>query len=296
MQQHEHTLAYDQAMAILRTARTGGDEPPPPLGCDRCHWTGLCDGPDSPRTGLQVACPCTESRARVRGLSGAASRLPLLSRLGSRDTVGKRFSKRFGELKTLPDQVHAVAALRAWIVDPGALLALIGPAGTGKTLLAMAALWAAADAETHQPVYVPVGDALQWLQTAPRDEAAAAIDRWMAADLVLLDDLGVQVKAGYKGEDAALALYAIINHRYAMQLPTIITTNLALGDLDERLRSRLEDEDDSRIIVMPGASVRTHGADRMVGWRSVNDGTPTDHHNYPGGAICAACHQRPCIC
>jgi DNA replication protein DnaC len=53
----------------------------------------------------------------------------------------------------------------------------------------------------------------------------------------VLDDFGTQNATGWAQEK----LFQIINFRYTNRLPTVITSNLVLGDIEPRIRSRLED-------------------------------------------------------
>jgi DNA replication protein DnaC len=55
--------------------------------------------------------------------------------------------------------------------------------------------------------------------------------------LLILDDLGTQSSTPWAQEK----LFQLLNHRYNAQLPTVITTNQRLDDLEPRLRSRLLD-------------------------------------------------------
>src|SRR5260370_41930468 len=57
------------------------------------------------------------------------------------------------------------------------------------------------------------------------------------SSLLILDDLGTQSSTQWAQEK----LFQILNHRYTMNLPTVITTNEPIGKLDEHLRARLED-------------------------------------------------------
>jgi len=57
------------------------------------------------------------------------------------------------------------------------------------------------------------------------------------APLLILDDLGTQSTTPWAQEK----LYQIINYRYNARLPTVITTNRELEEIDLRLRSRLLD-------------------------------------------------------
>src|SRR5262249_30320370 len=54
-------------------------------------------------------------------------------------------------------------------------------------------------------------------------------------------------------------LYQILNHRYMAQLPTVITTNHDLDDLEPRIRSRLLDIALCQQIVINAGDYRTSG-------------------------------------
>ena len=55
--------------------------------------------------------------------------------------------------------------------------------------------------------------------------------------LLILDDFGTQNATPWATEK----MFQIINYRYINKLPLVVTTNLDLRDIDERIRSRLED-------------------------------------------------------
>ena len=57
------------------------------------------------------------------------------------------------------------------------------------------------------------------------------------AQLLVLDDFGTQNATGWAQEK----LFQIVNYRYINKLPTIVTSNLALDEIEERIRSRLAD-------------------------------------------------------
>jgi DNA replication protein DnaC len=57
------------------------------------------------------------------------------------------------------------------------------------------------------------------------------------AQLLILDDLGTQISTQWAREK----LYQLFNHRYMNRLPTVITTNNSLDEIDGRLASRMSD-------------------------------------------------------
>jgi DNA replication protein DnaC len=58
------------------------------------------------------------------------------------------------------------------------------------------------------------------------------------AELLVLDDLGSQQSSSWANEK----LFQLLNYRYNMSMPTVITANpKGLHGIDERIRSRLND-------------------------------------------------------
>ena len=54
-----------------------------------------------------------------------------------------------------------------------------------------------------------------------------------------MDDFGTHNATPWAQEK----LFQILNYRYINKLPLVVTTNLPLGQIEERIRSRLEDPD-----------------------------------------------------
>ncbi len=120
-------------------------------------------------------------------------------------------------------------------------LFLLGGYGCGKTHLAAAV--ANFVVRLGVPtLFLTVPDLLDWLRFAYDSTGMpfeARFEEIRNVRLLVLDDLGTQNATGWAQEK----LYQIVNHRYMHRLPTIITTNIDLDDLDGRVRSRLQDPD-----------------------------------------------------
>ncbi len=129
---------------------------------------------------------------------------------------------------------HFAQTLQGWLL-------LMGGYGCGKTHLAAAIANFAV--EQGVPVlFLTVPDLLDWLRFAfesADENFEARFEEIRHIRLLVLDDLGTQNTTPW----AAEKLYQIINQRYILRLPTVITTNLTLDDLDGRIRSRLMDAD-----------------------------------------------------
>jgi len=123
---------------------------------------------------------------------------------------------------------------------PEGWLLLTGAYGCGKTHLA-AAIANARLAAGQPAIFMVVPDLLDHLRSTfgpqselPYDEL---FEQLRNAPLLVLDDLGAHASTPWAQEK----LFQLLNHRYNAQLPTVVTTNQRLDELDPRLRSRLQD-------------------------------------------------------
>ena len=64
--------------------------------------------------------------------------------------------------------------------------------------------------------------------------------------LLILDDLGTQSSTPWAQEK----LFQILNYRYNARLPTVITSNHSLEEIDLRIRSRMVDPDLATIVTI----------------------------------------------
>ncbi len=133
--------------------------------------------------------------------------------------------------------------------DPKDWIVIAGQTGRGKTRLAAAIANYARDSG-KQPMFVVVPDLLDGLRSAYNPQNPASFDTMFDqvrnVPLLILDDLGAQSGTPWADEK----LFQLINHRYNACLPTVITTNLAVTEMDARLRSRLTDPQISTILLM----------------------------------------------
>src|ERR1044071_461867 len=102
--------------------------------------------------------------------------------------------------------------------------------------------------DSGQPtLFVVVPDLLDHLRSAYAPDSQVTYDELFDAvrssPLLILDDFGTQSATPWAMEK----LFQLFNARYNSRLPTVVTTNRALDDFDERLRVRLTDSDLPRI-------------------------------------------------
>ena len=127
---------------------------------------------------------------------------------------------------------HYAQGLNGWLL-------LQGGYGCGKTHLA-AAVANFAVGMGVPTLFLTVPDLLDTLRFAYNDQDTTfeqRFDEIRNAKLLVLDDFGTQNATGWAQEK----LFQIVNYRYINKLPTVVTTNLALDEIEARIRSRLSD-------------------------------------------------------
>jgi DNA replication protein DnaC len=118
-------------------------------------------------------------------------------------------------------------------------LFLQGPYGCGKTHLAAAIANFAVDIGVPT-LFLTVPDLLDSLRFAYSDPGATFEDRFeeiRRSTLLVMDDFGTQNATAWAQEK----LFQIVNYRYINRLPTVVTSNNSLPEIEERIRSRLRD-------------------------------------------------------
>lgn len=140
------------------------------------------------------------------------------------------------EVASLHDAFNAsgefAKELKGWLLLEGAY-------GCGKTHLAAAIANGCVQRGTPT-LFITVPDLLDSLRFAyndPETTFEARFDNIRNADLLVMDDFGTQNATPWAQEK----LFQIINYRYINKLPTVITTNLILDEIESRIRSRLQD-------------------------------------------------------
>jgi DNA replication protein DnaC len=146
--------------------------------------------------------------------------------------------------------------------EPRGWLLFKGGFGAGKTHLAAAI--ANFRLKQGQPaLFIVVPDLLDYLRATYSPTSAVAYDERFeslrGAPLLLLDDLGSHSATPWAQEK----LFQLLNFRYNAQLPTVITTNQELEEIDLRLRSRLADVTLCQIVHINAPDFRQSGANRI---------------------------------
>lgn len=149
----------------------------------------------------------------------------------------------------LKETQNAYRTAMKFAEEPADWLVIAGGTGRGKTRLA-AAIGNYRREAGQQAMFVVVPDLLDRLRAAYNPANPRAFDDMFDhvrnVPLLILDDLGSQSGTPWADEK----LFQLVNHRYNACLPTVITTNLTIRDLDGRLASRLTDPQVSTILLM----------------------------------------------
>jgi DNA replication protein DnaC len=274
------SLADALAERRVASAEAPASPRPTPL-CAICKDVGymVADVPyGAPNFGTLVPCGCKEQERRE-------SRIRESLRIGSLRRHQRMNFKNFNpDVNPSIYQAHD-AAIR-FAEQPVDFLVLIGSKGTGKTHLAAAI--ANQRLQTGEDVvFIVVPDMLDRFRSSFHPDSEERYDqlfeRVQECSLLVLDDIGTQNPTPWTNEK----LFQIVNHRYAMRLPTVFTTNQDPRQVDGRIISRADGRlFDRRPWVMIGSDYRRNEADEL--WASV-DPTQTGLLH---GSVSAGAHDR----
>ena len=212
--------------------------------CPYCGGVGWLrrDLPISdPDFGQLVRCVCKENEIN----RDAQQRLYDASNLENFNHMTFNAFSVQGRLGLGDEQIHslqyALSQAQKFAASPRGWLVLMGTYGCGKTHLAAAVANACVEFGMTT-LFLTVPDLMDWLRNsfdASDTNFEKRFDEIRNVGLLVLDDLGAQNTTKWANEK----LFQIIDYRYVRKLPMVVTTNLALEDLDDRIRSRLQDPD-----------------------------------------------------
>lgn len=147
---------------------------------------------------------------------------------------------------------------RLFAAHPEGWLLFTGTYGCGKTHLAVAIAHEVLR-RGQSALFVVTPDLLDHLRAAFGPSSETSFDERFETvrqtPLLIMDDFGSQSATPWAKEK----LFQLLNHRYTAQLPTVITTNLRLSEIEPRLRSRLADPDLSSVVPMTAPDFRSSG-------------------------------------
>lgn len=162
-----------------------------------------------------------------------------------------------------PDNARPRLACQAYVLawpPPKPLLLLTGDKGRGKTHLACGILHEVFERHGVRGQFWPVVDLLdRYRATFDADRATETVEQVDAQlrrlDLIVLDDLGTQKSTEWAEE----RLYRLVDERYRDMRPLVVTTNVTLQEMPDRVMSRLADGAVSTVVQFVGTDRRLTG-------------------------------------
>lgn len=110
-----------------------------------------------------------------------------------------------------------------------------GAVGVGKTTLAFQIAREMVRQDCGKVTRTTASELMIKLKDFDKGNLKDKVDQLKHADILILDDLGSEKASDFSYEN----IYEIINFRNEWCKPTIITSNKQLGDLDDRIASRI---------------------------------------------------------
>lgn len=213
----------------------------------------IFDLPAKWMTSQDVCSACLEKQKKSEDLRKSQQALDeafVASRLS------KRFQNRtFENFKPTPGTDHAFKIAKDFQYNKRGLL-FFGPCGVGKTHLAASIAHREIGKRTVLFISCPefLMDLREAMANANKSKSHQLLNLAKRVELLILDDIGAERASSWVQE----TFFVLVNYRYEQLLPTILTTNCSLteleGKLTKRITSRLAEM--CRIIKMSGTDWR----------------------------------------
>jgi DNA replication protein DnaC len=215
---------------------------------------------DHPNFGRLFPCQCRLAEIERRRLE----RLRSLSNLDhlARMTFDTFVPEGYGLTPDKADNLRfAYEQALKYAERPAGWLILFGGYGSGKTHLAVA-IANRVIGRGKAVLFVVVPDLLDFLRATFGPNSPVTYDERFEevrnSPLLILDDLGTQSSTSWAQEK----MFQILNYRYNGRLPTVITSNHRMEDIDLRLRSRMVDPDLTELVTILAPDFRQSGIDQ----------------------------------
>lgn len=246
----------------MNTVNSSNDNKNSTPPCPICGGAGFLrrDVPvDHPDFGRAIPCDCKRREAQqaevdsLRSSSGLGHLTQMTFAAFRPDGIGLNPDKRKNLHQAYDGAREFAAEGKGWLL-------LKGGYGCGKTHLA-AAIANDRLARGEPVLFVVVPDLLDHLRATFAPTSRVTYDDRFesvrSTPFLILDDLGAQTATAWAQEK----LFQLLNHRYNAQLPTVVTMNRELEEVDPRLRSRLADSTLVTIVTILAPDFRQGGTD-----------------------------------
>ena len=237
-EQKERNLAAQREIeALLRAHQLPEDWLEPPYTCKKCSDTGS--------VGIEL-CSCFEKVLQDLAFEEANKKSPLRFSTFDEFRLDYYSDAELEEFRCSPRQrmTDILALCREYadtFSENSSSLLFYGATGLGKTHLSLA-IAGEVIRKGYKVLYNSAQNIFSELQKEHfgKENVHAYETLALGCDLLIMDDLGAEFSSPFTNA----ALYNIINTRINLRLPTIISTNYSVHELEERYSQRIS----SRLI------------------------------------------------
>ena len=223
--------------------------------CARCKGVGYLYRQSPEGRAVTTECACDKVAVRRANVLW-----PFLEQNSS--LRGDLLSKTLDNFRMRPGYAalrEALEAARNFTRQPKGWLIFNGRPGVGKTHLS-AAIANALIARRQQPVlFLNVPELLNFLRAGfqarqgQNPDFDSRLQTIKTFPILILDDWGAHSDTPWADEQ----LYLILNYSTERELPTVISSNMRLEDVEPRIRSRLLNRRLSRVVEILAPDYRT---------------------------------------
>ena len=206
---------------------------------------------------FEETCCCPEGleAARMRTIILTSQedryRLADLGRRWVNSDIPEKFSSY--RLSTWPSAFDYPSVMERLMESANGSWFLTGPVGRGKTGLAVGLAWSTLEGGRVKSVrFVTLPAFIAMIQASYNNKEVntqAIVDRYANTGLLIMDDIGAEHVKDKEWEQGLL--FQVIGERHAQERPTIITSNLSLQELEQRIGERIA----HRIFEMVGDNI-----------------------------------------
>lgn len=228
--QEQLTALTNERKALI--AQAGGDEADfaPKYNCAKCHDSGAVQG---------KLCSCVYELCKKLTSERMSSEMPLAEStfanfdLSYYPEQGEKVSPR----KRMQGIYNFCREYAEKFDRHAGNLLFLGRTGLGKTHLSLAI----ANRVIEQGYSVIYGPSVKLIGQVEKEHfsressGSAALDQLLECDLLIIDDLGTEFVNSF----SVSVINNIVNSRILENRPTIISTNLSLGELEEKYSPRV---------------------------------------------------------